>query len=80
MARGVKKQENRNKVKSIHKSVRLTPEQWERVEKLIAANECTFSDLIIDLINTEISQIAFGKNIETKTIITEEVNNFNNKP
>lgn len=53
MARGVKKKENRNKVKSINKSVRLTPEQWQRAQTLIDAKECTFSELIIYLLNIE---------------------------
>ena len=75
MARGVKKRENRNKVKSVNKSIRLTPEQWKQAKTLIDAKECTFSELITDLLNTQITQIAFGKNIEIS-----EVNNFNNKP
>jgi len=64
MARGVKKRENRNKVKSVNKSVRLTPEQWEQAKALIEAKGYTFSQLVIDLLNGEITQIAFGKNIE----------------
>ena len=64
MARGVKKRENRNKVKSVNKSVRLTPEQWEQAKTLIEAKGYTFSELVIDLLNSEITQIAFGKNIE----------------
>ena len=64
MARGVKKRENRNKVKSVNKSVRLTPEQWEQAKTLIEAKGYTFSQLVIDLLNGEITQIAFGKNIE----------------
>lgn len=53
MARGVKKKENRNKVKSINKSVRLTPEQWQRAKSLIDAKGYTFSELIIYLLNIE---------------------------
>jgi hypothetical protein len=64
MARGVKKRENRNKVKSVNKSVRLTPDQWEQAKALIEAKGYTFSELVIDLLNSEITQIAFGKNIE----------------
>ena len=64
MARGVKKRENRNKVKSVNKSVRLTPEQWEQAKTLIEAKGYTFSQLVIDLLNGEITQIVFGKNIE----------------
>ena len=59
MARGVKKKENRNKVKSVNKSVRLTPEQWEQAKTLIEAKGYTFSELIIDLLNGEITQIAW---------------------
>ena len=64
MARGVKKKENRNKVKSINKSVRLTTEQWQQAKALIEARGYTFSELIVDLLTGEITQIAFGKNIE----------------
>ena len=53
MARGVKKRENRNKVKSVNKSVRLTPEQWEQAKALIEKKGYTFSELIIDFLNSE---------------------------
>jgi macrodomain Ter protein organizer (MatP/YcbG family) len=53
MARGIKKQANREQIKSINKTIRISPEDWNKAKELIIQKGCTFSALIIDLIRNE---------------------------
>jgi macrodomain Ter protein organizer (MatP/YcbG family) len=53
MARGVKKQANREQIKSINKTIRISPEDWNKAKELTIQKGCTFSALIIDLIRNE---------------------------
>jgi macrodomain Ter protein organizer (MatP/YcbG family) len=53
MARGIKKQANREQIKSINKTIRISPEDWNKVKELTIQKGCTFSALIIDLIRNE---------------------------
>jgi|TARA_R110000823_G_C15896569_1_gene496511 hypothetical protein len=53
MARGVKKQANRAQIKSINKTIRISPEDWNKAKELTIQKGCTFSALIIDLIRNE---------------------------
>jgi macrodomain Ter protein organizer (MatP/YcbG family) len=53
MARGIKKQANREQIKSIKKTVRFNNEDWNKAKELIIQKGCTFSALIIDLIRNE---------------------------
>ena len=53
MARGIKKQANREQIKSKNKTIRISPEDWNKVKELTIQKGCTFSALIIDLIRNE---------------------------
>jgi hypothetical protein len=53
MARGVKKQANRSIVKSINKTIRISPVDAEIINKVMELRRCTFSSLVMDLILQE---------------------------
>ena len=47
------KQANRAQIKSINKTIRISPEDWNKAKELTIQKGCTFSALIIDLIRNE---------------------------